>query len=56
MLPSVRAAIEMPALFKRLFLVEAMICPMDTEKPIATDGIEMLTRGAIQRRDGWSSR
>ncbi|TBU22440.1 alpha/beta-hydrolase [Dichomitus squalens] len=51
-----RAAIELPTLFERLFLVEAMVCPMDTTTPKATDVIERFVSGAIQRRDGWSSR
>ncbi|KAI1787261.1 alpha/beta-hydrolase [Ganoderma leucocontextum] len=52
----VRAAIEIPALFKHLFLVEAMVRPMHALAPAACPPIQMLVTGAIQRRDGWASR
>ncbi|KAI0705335.1 alpha/beta-hydrolase [Earliella scabrosa] len=51
-----RAAIEQPRIFKSLFMVDAMIRPRLDEDISTSDAIRKLMTGAVQRRDGWSSR
>ncbi|KAI1785695.1 hypothetical protein LXA43DRAFT_1113821 [Ganoderma leucocontextum] len=51
-----RATIEVPALLKHLFLVEAMVRPMHALAPAGCPPIQGHVTGAIQRRDGWASR
>ena len=52
----VRAALEQPQLFKSLFMLEAMIRPMEGQVPTTTQPIRKLVTGAVRRRDGWSSK
>ncbi|KAI0649940.1 Alpha/Beta hydrolase protein [Trametes meyenii] len=51
----VRAAIAHPVLFKSIILVDAMILPYHG-KTESTPPTVNYTVGAVQRRDGWSSR
>ena len=52
----VRAALEQPQLFKSLFMLEAMIRPLEGNVPKTTEPIKKLVTGAVRRRDGWSSK
>ncbi|KAI0649944.1 Alpha/Beta hydrolase protein [Trametes meyenii] len=51
----VRAAIAYPVLFKSLLLVDAMILPSDGKMRCTPSTVQYVA-GAIQRRDGWSTR
>ncbi|CDO74601.1 hypothetical protein BN946_scf184586.g6 [Trametes cinnabarina] len=52
---TLRAAIAYPILFKSIILVDAMVMPSHGTT-ISTESTRNYVRGAIQRRDGWSSR
>lgn len=52
----VRAALEEPRLFKSLFMLDAMIRPVEGRAPNPEEPILNLVAGAVQRRDGWSSK
>ncbi|KAI0672322.1 Alpha/Beta hydrolase protein [Trametes maxima] len=51
----VRAAIEYPVLFTSLLLIDAMILPSDGKTRCTPTTVQYVA-GAIQRRDGWSTR
>ena len=53
---STRAAIDEPELFRSLFLVDAIISPLQHSAPRANDWVRGLVTGAVRRRDGWASR
>ncbi|KAI0717896.1 alpha/beta-hydrolase [Cerioporus squamosus] len=52
----VRAALEEPRLFKSLFMLDAMIRPVQGQAPNPEEPIRNLVAGAVQRRDGWASK
>ncbi|KAI0772830.1 Alpha/Beta hydrolase protein [Trametes elegans] len=52
----VRAALGHPILFKSIILVDAMILPRPGPNVVSTVATSNYVTGAIQRRDGWSSR
>ena len=53
---SARAALDEPELFRSLFLVDAIIYPLQPAAPRANDWVRGLVTGAVRRRDGWASR
>ncbi|RPD76053.1 alpha/beta-hydrolase [Lentinus tigrinus ALCF2SS1-7] len=51
-----RAAMEQPQLFKYLYMLDAMIQPIQEQAPKPSESIKNLVAGAVRRRDGWSSK
>ena len=54
--PRTRAALAEPALFRSLFLVDAIVYPLHPDAPRASAFMRGMATGAVQRRDGWTSR
>lgn len=51
------AALEHPALFSAIVLVDPIIRPFPTMgKPFFTPGLRQNVLGAVQRRDHWATR